>query len=404
MENKKKKILYIITKANWGGAQKYVFNLANGLSDFDITVAYGEPFGELETKLKSRNIKTIRISGLTRDIRIWKEFCVFFSLWKIFRNEKPDIIHLNSSKIGGLGAFAGRLAKIKKIIFTAHGWAFNEKRNRLSRTAIKFLSWLTIILSHKTIVLAKKEYGQVINWPFINSKKLAHIYHGVKPIDFLEHTEARKFLKRIIEKLTDVVCPSIDGHPTSVNFSSSFIVGTIAELHKNKGLEYALEVFQKLKFGNNFQEPSLNTAREKLKFFIIGEGEERENLKKSIKDKKLENEVFLLGNIKNASRYLKAFDIFLLSSVKEGLPFALLEAGFAGLPTIATRAGGIPEIIDDMKSGLIVKPGNAEKLAEALKFLIENRHAREKFGIKLKEKIENNFSFEKMFEKTLEIY
>ncbi|MCK4387096.1 MAG: glycosyltransferase family 4 protein [Candidatus Pacebacteria bacterium] len=392
-KNQHKKILFVITKANWGGAQKYVFDLANNLKNFEVIAACGEPFGELSVKLKNAGIRTIKIKNLQRDINLWKELKIFFSLWKIFRGEKPDIVHLNSSKIGGLGALAGRLAGAPKIIFTAHGWAFDEKRPSWQIKLIKFLSWLTIVLSHKTIVLSDKELKQVSSWAFTN-KKLVRIYNGIKAIDFLGRTEAREFL--IKNKNLDVSRPSFYqrlGRETSKFVGDDFIIGTISELHRNKGLKYAIKGFKKVakKFNN-------------LKFIIIGEGEDRRYLEKKIQKYGLENKVFLVGDIKNANRYLKAFDIFILPSIKEGFPFVLLEAGGAGLPVIATKVGGVPEIIDNMNSGILVEPKQTEELATALKKLIQDENLRKEFGENLQRKIKENFSFEKMFEETLGVY
>src|SRR5688572_22606349 len=115
----KKKILYIITKSNWGGAQKYVHDLATGLpkEQFDVAVAFGHASpeatqakrgtGSLKERLDVAGIRTISIPRLGRDIQLIDESAVFFSLVKLIRNEKPDVIHLNSPKIGGLGALAG---------------------------------------------------------------------------------------------------------------------------------------------------------------------------------------------------------------------------------------------------------------------------------------------------------
>lgn len=101
----KKKILYLITKANWGGAQKYVFDLATEISDSEIVVAYGEPFGELSRKLRTAGIRTIEIKDLGRNFNLFKDFKVTRNLWKILKQEQPNILHLNSPKIGGLGVF-----------------------------------------------------------------------------------------------------------------------------------------------------------------------------------------------------------------------------------------------------------------------------------------------------------
>ena len=374
---KKKKILYLITKANWGGAQKYVFDLASEMAernDYDVIVAYGEPFGELSDKLKTSEIRTIEIKGLSRDINLFGEFKVIKSVWKILKNEKPDVIHLNSPKIGGLGSLLGRLAGIEKILYTAHGWTFNEDRPLWQRFLIQYFSWLTILFSHKTIVIAKQEYDQVIGWPFISDKKLKLIYNGIKPIYFLNRDQAQEFFGGKI-------------------LNDDLVVGTIAELHKNKGLKYAIDAFE-----------DVVEKKDNLKFIIIGEGEERQDLEEEILEEGLSKKVSLVGKIEDAGQYLKAFDIFILPSIKEGFPFVLLEAGLAKLPVIASDVGGIPELISDGENGILVEAKEDDDIEDALKVLISDVGLREKYGEALYGKVKGEFSFEKMINKTEKLY
>ena len=117
----------------------------------------------------------------------------------------------------------------------------------------------------------------------------------------------------------------------------------------------------------------------------------------------IEERVFFAGHIPDGSSYLKAFDIFLLPSIKEGLPYALLEAGTAELPTIATNVGGIPEIITDMESGIIIRSKSSRELKEAMRFMIGYKE-RGRFGKALGQKISSDFNLKSMIEKTKEIY
>ena len=158
----KKKILYCITKGNWGGAQKYAYDLATTLpkDQYEVVVLLGID-GELTKKLQAKNIRTIVLNNLPREISLIKDFFGFLKLLKIFRQEKPDIIHLNSSKMGFLGAWAGRLAGIKKIIFTGHGWAFNEDRSLWQKKLIYLLHLLTIALAHQTIAVSQETKKQI---------------------------------------------------------------------------------------------------------------------------------------------------------------------------------------------------------------------------------------------------
>src|SRR3989344_3025635 len=106
------KILYIITKASRGGAQKYVYDLATAASKsgHEVVVAYGEP-GELVTQLEAAGIRTLLLPTLTRDVGLEREWRAFWLLRSMLRSERPDVVHLNSSKAAGLGAFAARFEK-----------------------------------------------------------------------------------------------------------------------------------------------------------------------------------------------------------------------------------------------------------------------------------------------------
>jgi glycosyltransferase involved in cell wall biosynthesis len=177
-------------------------------------------------------------------------------------------------------------------------------------------------------------------------------------------------------------------------------IGTIAELTKNKGIEYAIDGISKLVRG----ETSKKIGTEEIVYLIIGGGEEREALEKIREREKLEKTVYFVGEYRGASELLKAFDIFLLPSLKEGLPYTLLEAGAASLPTVATNVGGVTEIIEDMKSGVIIKSKRPREIAEAIGFLIEHPEKRKDFSISLSKTISENFTLERMIRETLAIY
>ena len=137
---------------------------------------------------------------------------------------------------------------------------------------------------------------------------------------------------------------------------------------------------------------------------IIGEGERKEKLQARINRYNLQNSVFLVGRINDASKYLKAFDIFTLTSITEALPYVILEAGLAGLPIIASAVGGIPEIIDDMESGILVRPKEPAEIEKALSFLLKNPDKMALFKEKITDKIRREFSKEKMVRETLALY
>ena len=412
MENKNGlKTLYIITKSNWGGAGRYVYDLATHMpkDKLEPVVALGGS-GILKQKLETNGIKTLTIPDLERDVGVIKEIKAFINIFKIIKEVEPDIVHLNSSKVGILGALAVRLYNLSlilstparteqtparsggfnfslstcKVIFTAHGWAFKEKRGPVVKKIIEYISWLTIALCDVTIVVSEDDRKKVSKFIFVQ-KKIQLVHNGIGPQNFMERTGARKI---IIEKTG-----------RSQNEECLWI-GSISELHKNKGLDYALKAFWELtrQTSNNTMEP------DKIAYVIIGEGEERKNLESAITQEKLTGRALLIGEYLNAASLLYAFDIFLLPSLKEGLPYALLEAGVAGLPVIATNVGGVPEIIEDMKSGIIIKEKRPKEIEEALKFLIDHPEKRKEFGEQLQKTVAENFTLERMVKETITLY
>ncbi len=371
---KRKKILYAITKSTWGGAQSYVYDLATAKENQgnEVAVLLGGN-GELKTRLEDKKIRTIVVDSLSRDVSTFLDIKSFLSIIKVIKQEQPDILHLNSSKMGILGVLAGRLRGVSKIIFTAHGWAFNEDRPLWQRKIIKAIQKITVKLAHVTITVSEETKKQ------INSNKCLVIYNGVSDIDFYEQKIAR-------EKITILINHKIE--------ENKLWLGTISELHKNKGLEYLIKAIHLLRLESD-KVPNV---------FIIGEGEERINLEKQIQSYHLQDKIFLLGRLDSASKYLKAFDLFSLTSITEALPYAILEAGQAGLPIIASKVGGIPEIIDHEESGILVEPRNVREIMQSLLMLVNDDAQRGQLGLKIKAKIEQSFNKEKMVKETLALY
>lgn len=309
-----RKILFVITKSNWGGAQRYVFDLATSLpkKDFDVKVAFGQE-GLLAIKLQANRIPTFLLKSMGRDISLFADIKSFFELLELFRRERPDVVHLNSSKAGGVGALAARVAGVPQIIFTAHGWPFWEPRSFISRALIYFFSWLTALLAHKIIVVSKYDLNVARKMPFI-ARKTFLIYNGI-----------------------DLHFPLGGGDVVRHSFpKGARITGTIGELTRNKNQIALIEEAH-----NN---PDMYVA-------IIGIGEDELFLKKKIDEYGLHDRVKLFGFM-SAADVLRGFDVFALPSLKEGLPYVLLEAKAAGLHINANRVGGVSEILDtkDMRT------------------------------------------------------
>jgi len=303
------KILYGITKSNFGGAQRYVFDLAKAAqaAGHNVAVLCGAG-GVLVGKLREKGVRVIEIEGMKRDISMLDEARSLIFIYQTLRKEQPDVFHTNSSKMGGLGSLAARLAGVRKIIFTVHGWPFWEQRGKISIALIHFFSWLTALLAHKVIVISNYDRATAKAMPLV-SNKFVRIYNGI-----------------------DLTTTFGDGKVIRSAFPlGARITGTIGELNHNKNQVALIEEAKK--------NPEMHVA-------IVGEGELRDFLLSKIKEYKLEERVKLFGFI-TREEVLKGFDIFALPSLKEGLPYVLLEAKLAGLTIKANSVGGVNEILEN---------------------------------------------------------
>ncbi len=349
----RKKVLYVITKSNFGGAQRYVFDLARHLpaDRFVASVACGGN-GLLVERLRDAGIVTHEVRHFTRDVSLLADIRAGIELIRLFRRERPDTVHLNSAKPVTMGALAARIARVPRIVSTIHGWTSHERRPRWQHVVIRALERFGMLLAHETIVVCAHDARP----------GTTTIHNGILPPDRLPREEARHRL----------------GIPTD-----AFVVGSIGELTPNKGFANLVEA----------------AGRSNAVVVIIGDGEEHESL-----EARARGVVRFAGYIPDAASYLSAFDAFALPSWKEGLPYVLLEAGMASLPAIATRVGGIPEIVEDGASGTLVAPGDSEALARAIERYRTEPDLAAAHGAALYAHVSTNFTLERMVQETVTRY
>ncbi|HPN81607.1 MAG TPA: glycosyltransferase family 4 protein [bacterium] len=379
------KILYIITQPEWGGAQRYVFDLAifSKEQGHQVMVAAGQ-VGEqpLLEKSAEQSIKTYQLKNLVREISPLKDLAAIWEMKKLYQKLQPDIIHLNSTKAGITGAMAAIFYQRRhRLIYTAHGWVFNEPLPKWKKNIFLWLERLTARYKDEIICVSEFDRQSALNHKIAASNKLTTIHNGIDEgkMEFLPKTEA---LKELI------------GNADFQVADSDVVIGTIANFYPTKGLEYLIEAVHLLVTDYSLA----------IRLIIIGGGEKQYALEKIINDKKLGDKILLAGRKENASRYLQAFDIYVCSSVKEGFPYSILEAMSAGLPIITTNVGGIPEIIDDNITGLLVASKNPDQLAKKISRLADNKTLAEKLAGRAKTTVQQKFSKEKMAEQTMGVY
>lgn len=375
MSTHRSRLLLLITKANWGGAQQYVYDLAVSLREkYDVVVAVGQD-GPLVARLQEEGVRVERVPHLARnistggDVRAWREITA------LFRREHPDIVHLNSSKAAFLGAIAARLMRVPRVVYTAHGWAFNERRAWWQRLLFQMLHGCIVYLAHHTIAVSKGMRAQ-LRIPG-TQRRMTVVYPGRALPALPDRATARQALAA----------------QAGVPFDEAqFVVGTIAELHPTKRVEDGIDAFV-----------SLAGARPHLQYVIAGEGELRAQLQARIAASGFAPRVHLLGHVANAAHLLPAFDVLLLPSHSEAFGYVLLEAGQAGVPVVATCTGGIPDIVQHEHSGTLVPVGDVEALAAAIAHYEANPKRCRAHGRALR-RVVQRFSLKRMVAGTVAVY
>lgn len=353
------KILYVITQGAWGGAQRYIFDLATNLPDtFEISVAIGElpatndlqkKLEEWQTEHPSVQLTIIQLKHLHRSIRPAEDIRGVIELAGLYHRLKPDIIHLNSTKAGIIGSFAklGTALRTTKYIYTVHGWVFNESLSPKIRSLYVWLEKLTARVKDKIIVLSEQDRTSGERVLGISKNNFSLIPLGIAlPRPTWSKTKAREILTAYLGDAAT---------------NDKRWIGTVANFYPTKGLDILIE--------------AIRIIKEKLPpvvFVLIGEGPEQTAIEAYIKKYNLTDIVHLTGALDNAAALMPAFDLFVVPSRKEGLPYVILEASGSGVPVIATAVGGIPTLIQNNKTGVLVEQPSAGLLSEKILFALAN--------------------------------
>jgi glycosyltransferase involved in cell wall biosynthesis len=305
-------------------------------------------------------------------------------LIKIIKKNKIDVIHSYNFAAGLSAGIAGMITK-KPMVTCVHqdisdyvsksNNLFKKTISRLRRALILVLwRWISSPLSKK-ILPVSDFVGKTVQNIGISNKKLITVYNGLDINKFTNTYKKNNLRDQYGIKKTD------------------FLIGSVGRLVPIKGYKYLIESASLLskKYSN-------------LKFIIIGDGENKMQLKALIKEKEIENIFFLAGHRSNIEEILHSFDIFVLSSISEGLPTVLLEAMCAKIPVIATNVGGVSEIVTDKKTGFIVEPKKPERMAKKIEEAFNNREITSHFTSEAYKMVYSRFTIKNKVETLNKIY
>lgn len=347
------RVLHVLTNLDFGGAQLSVVNICVGLRrrGLDVRMAYSSAGGRrfcgnelLDQRLKEGEVPLYDMPRMRRDLNPYYDLLAVGQLRRLIREVRPEIVHTHMSKAGVLGRLAASLEKTPCVIHSVRGWSFYAVGSALKRRAFISIERFSARLTDKMLAVSPQLVADGLRVGIGSPGDYLVVRSGIAVGDFLTVSTDTCTLRR------SVGIP--DGTP---------VVGTVMALVEQKApLDFAATAAEVLR------------ALPRTHFLVVGDGPLREQLKEMIRGKAIEENFHLVGHRTDVSSLLGVMDVFLLTSRWEGTPRVLLEAMTTGVPVVATRVGGVPEIVEHDKSGLLAPPGDVESLARHTIRLLEN--------------------------------
>lgn len=356
-----KRILYIVPYLSIGGTEKHVLDLINGLAD-EHQIFLLAPPGETLDQFTVQPITYYSFPRLDQNpLQGIRQF--FKNLKKILNNHSIDLIHIHGAP--ELILLVKMINRSIPVLFTLHG--FHGPRKDwdywgCTRVCNRFASQVIAVAGAEEEILVQKG---------LQPDRIRTIHNGVPDPKDLTLEKPALF--------------------TSLDHKQ--IIGVIARLETTKGIHILLESFAKL-----------TQKYSDLHLIIVGTGSKEKDLKDQTLRLGLSQQVTFAGYRKNIHDYLHHYQIFVIPSLHEAHPLVLMEGMSHGKPIIATRVGGIPEVIKNGENGLLIDPEDVTDLATALETLLTNSELQQKIGQAARKTYEQQFTVQRMVRETEKVY
>src|SRR3954471_5670328 len=379
------KILRVIARLNMGGPALHVAYLTAGLRErgYDTTLVAGTlARGEdsMAFVADARDVHTIRIDELGREISPLRDVVATLRLARLIRRERPDILHTHTAKAGTVGRVAALLAGRRRpaiVVHTFHGHVlrgyFGPLRSRVFRLLERWLASRTTALIAVSpqvrddlvaLGVAPREQFVVIRLGIELDQRVAGGQNG--------RVESRRYLG-----ISD----------------DRFAVGWIGRMTAVKRTDDVLVAFKQLR-----------DSGVDAMLCMVGDGPDWVQLERRGHELGIMREVLFLGYQEEVASFYAAFDAFVLPSSNEGTPVSAIEALAAERPVVATRVGGVPDVVCDGEDGFLVEAGKTGDLADRLERLARDRELRERMGRGGRERVLPRYAVERLVEDVDELY
>jgi len=376
------RILHMITRMTRGGAQENTLASIRAFHQkgYAVSLVTGpswDPEGEILSTALEEGLDVFVIPELIRDIHPWQDLIAFFKICRLLSKKRFTIVHTHTSKAGFLGRLAARLKKVPILIHTPHGHIFHSYFNsfqekfylNLERKAATGCDRLIALTRSERDEHLERKVGMVTQWRVIPS--------GVP---------AGKF--ELSSSADQAMLKSSLGIP-----SGATMIGFVGRLAPVKGAHILMEAL-----------PEICRQRPNVHMLFVGDGEQRAMLEKRVCELKLEDKVTFSGKQEKVSDFFSIIDILIVPSLNEGMGRVIALGGLLEKPVIATKVGGILDLIEDKATGLLVESHQPHKIAQAVAQLLDNPEFSHQLGRALRQKILSGFTEDYMIEKLDELY
>jgi glycosyltransferase involved in cell wall biosynthesis len=362
------KILQLISSAGFFGAESVVLQLSRELNSLRVK----NVIGGFDNSQNHHTEIAWHAEKYNLDVAVFKcggkiDVKTLFDIKKFVKDNEIDIIHTHGYKSDVYGFMAGYLLK-KPLMSTCHNWISDDLRTRAYYRLDK-----TILRRFHRVVAVSEDIETELLRNRISRNKISLIFNG---IDTSKFGDGSGNIRREF---------NID--------DSTKVIGTVARFTAEKGMPYLLEAAKELL--NSFPD---------IVFMIVGDGPLKNDLAKKSIDLGISERVVFTGMRDDMPEVYSAMDIFVLPSLKEGLPMVLLEAMSAGKPVVATSVGAVTRVIENGKEGLLVSPGDANELKRAITLMLTDGEFSRQVSRNAYNRVSGNFSSKAMCSRYLEIY
>jgi glycosyltransferase involved in cell wall biosynthesis len=364
------KILYVVTGAEYGGAVAHVLGLVRAdLRQGYVVGLVASPEKRLLTEIQNSGVQFFPDRYFIRRVKLVNDLRSLWPLIRAIRKFQPDIVSAHSTK-AGLAARLACLVLRKPVVFTAHGWAFSAGQSTLKRRLLPAIEHLAAIFTRRIICVSRYDLDLALRYRIAPASKMTVVHNGIDATQFL----------------------NIDGRRIRREFDlrDRPVLIMVARLTPQKDPLTLLAACQIL--------------QSDFRCLIVGDGELRNAAEQFVKQNGLQNKIIFTGERQDIPSLLAASSIFVLATHWEGLPLTLIEAGLAGLPAVASRVGGVPEIVQDGVTGFTVPPDDPAFLAATIKNLLDDPVLRQRIGHTAREINLRDFTFERMLADTRQVY